>query len=174
MKQFFAATVFICFVSCAPTYVTYDFDKATDFSNYKTYQYFADMDTGMNELDTKRLLDAMDKKMAAQGFAISETPDFLVDIKTNEFRDPQRETVGVGLGGGGGNVGGGISIGLPIGQPSMTRQISFDFVDAHKNRLFWQAKSESAFSPKDTPLKKEERFTAIVEKVFKKFPPKQK
>lgn len=172
MKRYLVVITVFVLVSCAPIYVNYDYDKAVDFSKYKTYQYFGDMDTKMSELDTKRLLDAMDAKLALNGFSISENPDFLVDIKTIEFRNAPRETVGVGVGGGGGNVGGGISIGLPIGQSNMTRQIIFDFVDAQNKQLFWQAKSESNYNPNTTPLKKEERFKAIVEKVFKTFPPK--
>lgn len=170
MKQFLSILTILLFVSCAPIYVNYDYDKAVDFSKYKTYQYFGDMETGLSQLDTKRLLDELDKKLQANGFVISENPDFLIDIKSTEFRNAQRETVGVGVGGGGGNVGGGISIGLPIGQNNMSREIIFDFVDASNKQLFWQAKSEASFNPRAEPIKREERFAAIVEKVFKKYP----
>lgn len=170
MQRFLVILLLFSFMSCAPIYVNYDYDKAVDFSKYKTYQYFGDMETGLSELDTKRLLDAMDAKLKANGFLISENADFLIDIKSTDFRNAQRETVGVGVGGGGGNVGGGISIGLPIGQAKMTREIIFDFVDASNKQLFWQAKSEAGFNPNAKPLKREERFAAIVEKVFKKYP----
>ncbi|GGD29396.1 DUF4136 domain-containing protein [Hyunsoonleella pacifica] len=170
MRRLLAVMIVFTIISCAPIYVNYDYDKAVDFSKYKTYQYFGDMETGLSELDTKRLLDAIDGKLKANGFTISETPDFLIDIKSEEFRNVQQETVGVGVGGGGGNVGGGISIGLPIGQSKMTRQLIFDFVDASNKQLFWQAKSESSYNPRATPIKREEQFIAIVEKVFKKYP----
>ncbi|WP_203258067.1 DUF4136 domain-containing protein [Hyunsoonleella ulvae] len=170
MRRLLALMIVFTALSCAPIYVNYDYDKAVDFSKYKTYQYFGDMETGLSELDTKRLLDAIDAKLKASGFTISETPDFLIDIKSEEFRNVQRETVGVGVGGGGGNVGGGISIGLPIGQSKMTRQLTFDFVDATNKQLFWQANSESSYNPRATPIKREEQFAAIVEKVFKKYP----
>lgn len=160
-------------VSCSPIYVNYDYDKQTNFTNYKTYNYYSDMQTGLSELDTKRLLDALDDKMEAKGYKLSNTPDFFIDIKSNEFQAAQRETVGVGVGGGGRNVGGGISIGLPIGQNNINRQIIIDFVDESKKQLFWQAISESGFNPRATPEKREARFTEIVEKVFTKYPPKQ-
>lgn len=171
MQRFLLILIIVMFfTTCAPIYVNYDYDKAVDFKNYKTYQYFGDMQTGLSELDTKRLLDAMDAKLKANGFAIADSADFLIDIKSAEFRDTQRETVGVGVGGGSGNVGGGISIGLPIGQTKTRREIIFDFVDASSMQLFWQAKSESSYNPNATPLKREERFIAIVDKVFKKYP----
>ncbi|ULC60197.1 DUF4136 domain-containing protein [Flaviramulus sp. BrNp1-15] len=159
-------------VSCAPIYVNYDYERSTDFSKYKTYNYYSNMETGLSELDTKRLLDALDAKLTAKGLSLSDTPDFFIDIKTVEYQGSPRQTVGVGLGGSGRNVGGGVSIGLPIGQNNVNRQITFDFVDENKNQLFWQAVSESSFNPNATPEKREERLNAIAEKVLLKYPPK--
>lgn len=173
MKFFTTLFLVILMVSCAPIRVNYDFEKGTDFSKYKTYSYYGDMKTGLSELDTKRFLDALDAKMAAKGFTFSETPDFLVDIKSNEYQEAQRNTVGVGLGGGGRNMGGGISIGLPIGQANVNRQIIIDFVDEKGKGLFWQAVSESSFNPNATPEKREQLFNAITEKMLTQYPPKQ-
>lgn len=174
MQKLIVVFVICTVVSCAPIYVSYDYDKNVDITTYKTYQYFGDIKTGLNELDTKRLLDALDEKLKANGLTISDTPDFLIDIKSIEYQNPQRQTVGVGVGGGNGNAGGGISIGLPIGQPQTTREIIFDFVDAKNKQLFWQAKSEAGFSTRSAPSEKKERLKAIVEKVFKKYPPDAK
>lgn len=172
--RFLKATILaVLIVSCAPIRVNYDYDKTTNFTNYKTYQYYANMETGLSELDTKRLLDAIDAKMQAKGFSISENPDFFIDIKSAEYQEPQRQTVGVGVGGGGRNVGGGISIGLPIGQANVNRQITIDFVDESKKQLFWQAISESSFNPKATPEKREARLNTIVEKVLSGYPPEK-
>ena len=173
MERLFSFMVLLFVCSCAPIHVNYDFEKGTDFSKYKTYQYYGDMQTGLSELDTERLLDAIDLKMKEMGLSISETPDFLINIKSSEFRSPQRNTVGVGLGGGGGNMGGGISIGLPIGQAEINRQITIDFVDEKGIGLFWQAQSESSFNPKATPENRETKLKAIVNKVLSQYPPKQ-
>ncbi|MCF7561178.1 DUF4136 domain-containing protein [Sabulilitoribacter multivorans] len=171
--RFLSIIIFFLFiVSCAPIYVNYDYDKTTNFQQYKTYNYYSDMETGLSELDTKRLLDALDLKMQAKGFSLSETPDFFIDIKSSQFQSAQRQTVGVGVGGGGRNVGGGISIGLPIGQANVNRQIIIDFVDENKKQLFWQAVSESSFNTNATPENREARLNAIVEKILTGYPPK--
>jgi hypothetical protein len=112
--------------------VNYDYEKTTDFNTYKTYNYYADLNTGMSELDTKRLLDALDSALQTSGYALSQTPDFFIDIKSSEYQEAARNNVGVGLGGTGGNVGGGISIGIPVGQNNLNRQIVFEFVDENK------------------------------------------
>ncbi|OEK07949.1 hypothetical protein A8C32_15910 [Flavivirga aquatica] len=171
MKSLLYITLILFTVSCAPIRVNYDFDKTTNFNNYKTYNYYSNMKTGLSELDTKRFLGALDKKMKVKGFTLSDTPDFFIDIKNVEYQETQRETVGIGLGGGGRNIGGGISIGLPIGQANINRQITIDFVDENKKQLFWQAVSESSFNPKSAPEKREERLKAIVDKVLIEYPP---
>lgn len=172
MRRYLLAGMTLFIMSCAPIRVNYDYEKGTDFSKYKTYQYYGDMETGLSQLDTKRLLDAIDLKMKEKGFTISETPDFLIDIKSSEYKEVQRNNVGVGLGGGGGSMGGGISIGLPIGQANVNRQITVDFVDEKGKGLFWEAVSESVFSPNATPEKREVQLQAVVEKVLAKYPPK--
>lgn len=159
--------------SCAPIYVNYDYDKVTDFSEYKTYNYFSDIDSGLSELDTNRLLDALDLKLKEKGFILSNTPDFLIDINSTEFIGERRETVGVGVAGGGGNVGGGITIGLPIGQANINRQIKIDFIDEEKKQLFWQAICEFSFNIKSNPEKREVKLNAVVEKVLAQYPPEK-
>lgn len=160
-------------VSCAPIYVNYDYERQTDFSKYKTYNYYSDIESGLSELDTKRLLDALDEVLSLKGLTLSDDPDFFVDITSSEFQNAQRNSVGVGVGGSGRNVGGGISIGLPIGQPKLSRQIVFDFHDEHGIGLIWQAVSESGYNPNASPEQKEAHIKAIVEKVLKGFPPKK-
>ena len=58
MKKILALLTVITFTSCASIYVNYDYEKQTDFTKYKTYNYYSDIESGLSELDTKRLLDA--------------------------------------------------------------------------------------------------------------------
>lgn len=173
MKLFKISLLSLVLIGCGTIRVNYDYDKTTDFSKYKTYNYYSDMETGLSELDTKRFLDALDEKMKAKGFDLSETPDFFIDIKSEVYQEAQRQTVGVGLGGGGRNAGGGISIGLPIGQASASRQITIDFVDEAKKQLFWQAVSTSGFNQNAQPEKREAQINAIIDKILLGYPPEQ-
>lgn len=174
MKYVSTLLVFLFVLSCAPIRVNYDFEKTTDFKTYKTYNYYANVNTGLSELDTKRLLDALDNALQTNGYTLSQTPDFFIDIKSSEYQEAARNNVGVGLGGTGGNIGGGISIGIPVGQNKLNRQITFEFVDENGIGLFWQAVSESSYSPNASPEKREALFKAIVTKVLEGFPPKPK
>ncbi|MDT0558410.1 DUF4136 domain-containing protein [Ichthyenterobacterium sp. W332] len=158
-------------VSCGAT-VNYDYDNKTDFTSYKTYNYFTDIKSGLSELDFKRLIAALDTAMASKGYTLSENPDFYIDVKSQEFRNNSGNNVGVGVGSGGRNVGGGVSIGFPIGSSKLNREIILDFVDKDRTNLFWQAVSESAYNPKAKPEKREAAFVALVNKILSQYPPK--
>lgn len=171
MKKVLILFLIVFISSCAPIYVNYDYEKSTDFNKYKTYNYYSDIETGLSELDTNRLLNVLDVQMQAKGFLLSESPDFYVNIISSEYENANRSTVGVGVGGGGRNAGGGVSIGLPIGQSKMNREIVFEFIDEDGIGLFWQAVSESGFSQNASPEKREMRLSKIVNKVLLGFPP---
>ncbi|MEX0313891.1 MAG: DUF4136 domain-containing protein [Allomuricauda sp.] len=160
-------------VSCAGVRVNYDYDKATNFSNYTSYNYFSDIESGLSGLDEKRLVRILDSTLQSKGYLLAEEPDFFINILSSEYRSVPNNSVGVGLGGGGRNVGGGVSVGLPLGNSGIQRQIQFDFVDAQKDALFWQATSESGYRENASPSVREERLRAVVKKVFAKFPPEK-
>ncbi len=160
--------------SCSTVRVTYDYDKETDFTNYTTYDYYPDMETGLSSLDTKRILTFVDSIMQVKGIQLAEEPDFYINIKSNAFRALQNNAVGVGVEGAGRTIGGGISIGLPLGQPSLKREIRFDFVDSSKESLFWEAHSLSGLKENMNSKTREQKLHKVVTKVFEKYPPKTK
>ncbi|MCG2461745.1 DUF4136 domain-containing protein [Flavobacteriaceae bacterium F89] len=173
MKSLLTLTLIFSLLGCASINVNYDYDKETEFSAYTTYNYYPDLNTGMNELDDRRLLDAIDSYMQTKGILLVEEPEFYINIKSAMYQSPSNSSVGFGVGGGGGSVGGGVSMGIPVGQGTMNHRIQFDFVDRQKDAMFWQAISESSFKPKSTPEAKEVYFKSVVEKVFSKYPPKK-
>ncbi len=172
MKHLLPIFFLVFFVSCSAVKVSYDYDKETDFSTYSTYNYYPEMDTGLSELDTRRLLRAIDSTLRGKGFLLSEEPEFFIGIVSRSFQAPRNNTVGVGIGGGGRNVGGGMSIGLPVGTANIKREIQFDFVDSQKDELFWQAVTESSLRENSSPQEREKKLKALVVKAFEKYPPK--
>ncbi|MEL6919204.1 MAG: DUF4136 domain-containing protein [Bacteroidota bacterium] len=174
MKRIVGTVLLIVLISCNTVRVNYDYDRSTDFSGYTTYNYYVDMNTGLSDLDTKRLLKAVDSAMQIKGILLADEPDFFINISSNSFRNPSNSAVGVGVGGAGRNVGGGLSIGIPVGQSNVSREIVFDFVDSQKDALFWQGVSESPFRDNASPSVREEVLNKVVTKVFSKYPPSSK
>ncbi|MDB2606472.1 DUF4136 domain-containing protein [Zobellia sp.] len=171
MKNVCSFLMILSFFSCNTIRVNYDYDKGTDFTNYSTYNYYPDMHTGLSELDSKRLLHAVNSEMQLKGIRFSEDPDFFINIESESFNAPRNSTVGVGVGGGGRSVGGGVSVGIPVGQPKLEREIRFDFVDVKKDELFWQGQGLSGFNENMGPEAREEKLHTLATKVFSKYPP---
>ena len=171
MKKIVFPILLLLLASCGAVRVNYDYSPGTDFSAYKTYNYYPDMDTGLSQLDTKRLLRAVDSVMQIRGLTISQKPDFYINIQSSVYRDAPSSSVGVGMGGTGGNVGGGISVGVPLGGNGLSREIVFDFVDADIDALFWQAVSNSNFRDNASPSTRERVLREVAAKVFSKYPP---
>lgn len=161
--------LFVLVLSSCGVTVNYDYEKGTDFTQYKTYNYFDDMQTGFSQLDAKRFFNVLDAKLQSQGFVLSETPDFIIDVKSKTYQSSQSSSVGMGVGSGGG----GVSVGIPIGQGSVSRQIILDFVDGDNQHLFWQGVSSEPAAPANTPEAREAQFQTVVKKLLEKYPPKK-
>ena len=164
--------LFVLFLSsCSAVKVHYDYDKDTEFPTYSTYNYYPEMETGLNGLDLRRLKRAIDATKREKGILLSEEPEFYVAIVSRSFEAPKNNTVGVGVGGSGRSVGGGLSVGIPVGATKIQREIRFDLVDSQKDQLFWQAITSSSFNENSSPEIREEKLKAMVDKAFEKYPP---
>ena len=170
--KFFKYLFIVLFLSSCGVTVNYDYENSTDFSKYKSYNFYSDLETGLSDLDTKRLLRFMDTSLIARGYIKSDYPDFMINIVSSEFQNSNQSNVGVGVGGTGGNIGGGISIGFPLGQSNTNREIVFEFVDAKKNSLFWQAVTQRNYNPNNSPELREAKLKVIVDKILDGYPPK--
>lgn len=162
----------ILLVGCAPVRVQYDYDPGVAFGNYSSYNFAADLATGLSELDERRLLQAVGGVLQNRGYRLSEDPDMVLNIYSYLYEDPRQSNIGFGMGGTGGNVGGGVSVGVPLNSGQLQREIVFEFRDARQGRPLWQAVSEDRFNDGASPEKRAERFKAIATKVFEGFPPK--
>lgn len=174
MRYLLSIVLVFVLVSCSSVRVNYDYDRTVDFSSYSTYNYFADMQTGLSQLDERRLLHAVDSTLKARGYRLAEEPEIFINIMSDEYRSAPKNNVGVGIGGTGRNVGGGISVGLPLGGLNLQRSIQIDLVDSQRDALVWQAVAESGLRDNASPSVREQQLQAVVKKVFSKFPPKIK
>ena len=169
MKWLVALMVTIVLASCGAT-VAVDYDKEIDFTQYKTYNYFPNIKSGLNNLDDNRIMYATDSLLLQKGFVKSETPQLLINFFSKEFLSNSRNTIGIGIGGGG-NVGFGVSGGIPIGGKVINQTLTIDFIDSDKDALIWQAVVNGELNEKANPQQKEDYYFGIIRKALKAFPP---
>lgn len=173
MKNSFLLLIVLSLTSCGSMNVEYDYDEQANFDTFKTYNYIAEMQSGLTQLDLNRLMKATDSILQGRGYMLSEKPALLIDVSSDQYKQASRNTLGIGLGSGGGNVGVGVGGGIPIGGRELHQTITINLVDAQKDALIWQAVSDSNIKLNTDPQQRQAYFKKLMEKVFKKFPPKK-
>lgn len=168
MKILLPFLFLIAVVACNGAKVAYDYDTKKDFNTFQTYNYITNLSTNLSDLDQKRLLKATDSLMNLKGFQKTDSPQLLVDFKSDTYETPSNKRIGVGLGNGPINIGGNI----PFGAPNQHIKLDMHILDAINNSLIWQAKIDDVQNSRNTPENRTEFFYIMMEKILKNFPPK--
>jgi hypothetical protein len=166
--------------SCAsPLKVTTDYDKAVDFTKYKTFSFYQlqDKSGAVSQLNQNRIIAAVEKQMAAKGFKEDPTnPDVLVNVVAI-FKDKQSVTANTNYYGYGGYYrpyawGGGGASGTTTYSTYDYKDgtLMIDVVDAAKKQLVWQGVGNKEI---DKPSKNPDvAINDAVAKIMASFPPK--
>lgn len=165
--------LFLLIVSCSGPRAVYDYDQKANFNSYRTYSIYPELRTGLSQLDERRLISSLQNALLEEDLSEGTDPDILVNVYSEEFREPSRNSLGVGVGGSGRNVGVGVSGGIPIGGPETYLRLTFDFIDADTDALVWQSVVESPFDLNASPEQRQASFDRIVAKALKGYPPKK-
>lgn len=170
MRLYFFILCSVMLISCGST-VGIDYDTEKDFSKYITYNFYSDLKTGLSELDENRIIKITDSLLQEKGMVKSDNPQLLINFYSSEYVSRSRNTIGVGLGSVGRSTSMGVSTGIPVGGNEINQQLTVDFIDATRDALVWQAKTEGSFKEKATPEQRESHYQKTLTKIFKKYPP---
>lgn len=173
MKRLKIYLLLLVFASCNAPQAVFDYDQQVNFSQFKTYSIYLELQTGLSQLDEARLIESVEIELKNTSLSPSKDPDLFLNIYTEEYRRPSDSQLGVGVGGGGRNMGVGVSGGIPLGGPETYLSLTFDLIDAKTNSLVWQAVVESSFDLNADPAARQKRFDQIVQKAFTGYPPKK-
>jgi len=174
-KSFFFAQIKLLVLSfllfaCGAT-VAVDYDQKVDFTQYRSYNFYPSIESGLTELDDSRIMKITDSLLQESGFQKSETPQLYINYYAQESVSNSRSTLGIGVGSGGGNVGVGVSGGIPIGGRVINQQLTVDFIDSAQDQMIWQAIAEGEMKERATPQQKEAYYIALLKKMLNSFPP---
>lgn len=150
--------------------VTYDYDRAASFSNYKTYAWTRGTEL-QDEFNHARVVRAIDAALAAKGLAHVESsanPDVLVAYHASF--DGNLEIIGSTDGWGPLNLGG--RWGSARVRPVLVGTLVVDILDARKGAIVWRSRASSDIGPSDKPKTRDRKIAKATEKMFKDYPPK--
>ena len=183
--KFLPVLLLLLFISsCSSVQVSSDYDKGTNFSEYKTYAYFKEgIDkVKLNDLDKKRILNAIDQELAAKGFIkTDENPQLLVNIFTKSQQEVNITNnnnypyfyAPYGYYGWGYSPYWGGSNTTTV-STSVEGKLYIDMIDVQKKVLIWQGVGTGYIDNARTPEKKEQKIQEFVQSILANFPPQPK
>ena len=152
--------------------VTYDYDRAASFSNYKTYAWTRGTEV-TDELIDIRVVGAIDRVLVAKGLTRVErtaNPDVLVAYRASFEKN--LEITGSADGWGPFGLGGGL--GSARVRPVVVGTLLVDISDARTNMIVWRSLAVSDIKPTDKPESRDKKITNATEKMFKNYAPRPK
>ena len=161
----------VLFISCASKQVYTDFDKSVDFSKYKSFDYYIEPNTGLSELDQKRVKESIDSLLNSKNITQQTIPEFSINFYAEFYTVETENSIGVGLGTGGRNVGGSVSSDIPIRTQKDMIALTIEFVDALTKELFWQGVMERKMKDFKDPSERDVYISEIVSKILAEYPP---
>jgi hypothetical protein len=176
--RLFFIFLIIILVSCQTNNLSIDYDSGYNFSNVKTYNYYADNKIKLNnKIDSANFIKNLDAVLRSKGLIKDvENPDVFVAVEVyNELAQPTNSSVNVGIGGGSGWFGLGTNVDIPIKNTRRIVDYSFkiDFDDAKTKNLVWTSKVVDS-KPYNYPSADRASFyNSTINLLFKKYPPKK-
>jgi hypothetical protein len=157
------------FGSCSSTKYVVDYDSSVNFYRYSTYNFTPSADSiPINQMNKKRLFDALSQEMNRIDIRWSAEPDIYLHVHlmmkgktTTNIAYGDGETI---------NLGSGFSTTYMDMSEYSEGTIFFDIIDARRKNLVWTSRMTADIKG-NTPLSEKE-INQIVDKAFKKFPPK--
>jgi Domain of unknown function (DUF4136) len=152
--------------------VSYDYDRAANFSSYKTYAWTRGTEL-TDDLNHARVVRAIDAALVTKGLARVEpsaNPDVLVAYHASF--DKNLEITGSAHGWGPFDLGGD-RWGSARVQPVLVGTLVVDISDARTNASVWRSLASSDIRPTDKPQSRDKKIAKATEKMFRNYPPKR-
>lgn len=159
--------------------VRYNFDKNTDFSQFKTYKWVIMKDAPkVDDLLDKQIKDAFDTELVKKGLTKTDadSADLYIGYQAGIGTEKQFTSYDSGWGYGpgwyrGGWYGGGG--GITTGQTSTiyVGQLALDMNDSKNHDLVWRGVASKTIDPKAKPDKQQKNLAKTVAKLLKNYPP---
>jgi hypothetical protein len=148
--------------------VSYDYDRQADFSRLKTYAWVPGTNL-RDELNHKRIVDAIDAQLVMKGFTRVDSPDqadVLVSYHTAFGSELQINTLGTGWGGYRLSRSGSARV-----EEIVTGTLAVVMMDAKSRSLIWRGIASKEVDTDASPEKRDKNINKAAEKLFKKYPP---
>lgn len=176
----FLFIVTLSLTSCSKVQVSQDFDNTYNFTKAQTYNWNKELQgttidlLQKDELLANRFFSAIDNTLAAQGFALSDNPDFLVScnytITSRLQADSAQPTIGFGYGRYGRYGGVGIQSGSSVRQYDRG-MVTINIHNTENSKLIWKGNGTREVFTHNSPEQITKLVNEMVQSTLVQFPP---
>jgi len=159
---------------CSSLSISTDFDKTTDFSQYKTFTW-KDTGDGLDSIWNKRIQGVFSDTLAAKGVKqVDSGGDLWIAAHPRLSKQTQVNYYNTGWGYGYGWYGGGMTTAVVSEIPVGT--IVIDLVDAKKKELVWRGVASDTLNtdPSRSNEDREKKLRSVAAEMFAGYPPAKK
>jgi len=161
--------------------VRYNFDRSTDFGQFKTYKWVQIKEGGqLSDLAEQQLKSAIDAELSLKGLTRTEgDADLLIAYQAAIRQEKEFSSYSSGFGPGwgyGGGWGGWGGSSMTTGQTSTIHigAIGLDMYSASKKQLVWRGEASKTLDTKAKPDKQQKNLKKAMAKLLKNYPPSAK
>ncbi len=172
--------VAVLLTACSSIQVYSDFDKTTDFSQYKSVKYYGWADNSdkiLNRFDKERIEGAFATEFSKRGISIQDDDaDMIVSLYVVTEQKTEKSATTTHMGGYGGYYGYGPGYGWDLGH-SHTSFNEYDYTvgtlivsvfDAKEEKLIWESVGKGTVD--EDPKNAEEKVDKAIAQIMKDFP----
>ncbi len=154
---------------CSQVTVGYDYDKNTNFADFKTYSWNPVSEKMKPfELTVKRVIVEVNKALIIKRYKeVSTNPDFIINLYGGKGRRMEIIEWGDSYGRRRVREKGGVNI-----YEYEEATIILDFINPESNELIWRGTASALIDPERTPQEREKLVREAVAKMMENFPPK--
>lgn len=162
---------FLLIGSCGAPKMTYDYDDATDFTQFKTFKISQSSQLNLKKSDSTSFINVFSKALNDKNLTFSDTPDLLIVIDREAHKAESHTSVGVGFGQQTRNVGINIGGAIPISRNATTQNLTIDFRTVKGNKLIWQSHASNTYKNGLPPNEKDLQLYHFFKSILKGYPP---
>jgi len=167
-KAFLPVLLVIVIAGCSGIRVTTDYDRKADFSKYKTFNFSKEVDkVSLNDLNRRRLKDAITKEMGTKGYQLSSSPDVLVNAFV-KGKTKYSATANTSYFGGMYYRGMSSSNTYVDVNKSIEGTLFIDLIDVQEKKMIWEGVAEGLVNPRTET--REKTINSVVEQIFRNYP----
>ena len=162
--------------SCSSVKVSSDFDREVDFTSYKSYAFAKEAgELPVDDINRKRIMDAVSAELTGKGFAKSDQPDVWIDLNLLTERKQSATATSTPMYGAGYRYGwgGGFSTTSINVENYVEGTLFVDMIDVSRKQLVWQGRAIGTINQDISAEKREANIKNAVKQVFTKYPPKK-